>query len=157
MANNRKEIYGVLTTKDTIPLSTSTSGLTLATTSGKSSFTMSTTNDNFIKGAWIWDTTNDELYKVDRMTSTTTGNIVGTFNDTEATMATAIIKEADAMAIQLGVVAKADTTINGVDLASGDALNFSVTGIGGDVGSRYVDPVIADGATGEVRYIITKY
>lgn len=155
MANNRKEIYGVLTTKDTIPLSTPTSGLTLATTSGKSSFTMSTTNANFIKGAWIWDTTNDELYKIANMTSTTTGNIVGTFNDTEATMGTAIIKQADAMAIQLGVVAKADTTINGVDLASGDALNFSVTGIGGDVGSRYVDPVIVDG--GEVRYIITKY
>lgn len=157
MANNRKEIYGTLTTKDTIPLSTPTSGLTLATTSGKSSFTMSATNANFIKGAWIWDTTNDELYKIANMTSTTTGNIVGTFNDTEATMGTAIIKQADAMAIQLGVVAKADTTINGVDLASGDALNFSVTGIGGDVGSRYVDPVIADGATGEVRYIITKY
>ena len=155
MANNRKEIYGVLTTKDTIPLSTPTSGLTLATTSGKSSFTMSATNANFIKGAWIWDTTNDELYKIANMTSTTTGNIVGTFNDTEATMATAIIKQADAMAIQLGVVAKADTTINGVDLASGDALNFSVTGIGGDVGSRYVDPIIVDG--GEVRYIITKY
>jgi hypothetical protein len=158
MANNSKEVYGSLTTKDTLPLSTSTA-VTITASTGTDKFTISAAiTDDFKVGSWIWDTANDELYKVKQISADGTyGVIWGTFNDTLSTGAMDYIKSQDTKVVQMALEAVADSTVNGVSLPTGNTLNFTSSGISAKFGTRWVDPKIIDGATGEVRYILTKW
>jgi hypothetical protein len=160
MANNKKRSISVITTKVTVPASTATSGLTLATTSGSNTFTMSTTNANFIRDAWIWDTTNDKLYKIQSMTSTTTGIIVGTFDDTEPTMGTAIIKAEDAKSSKIYLaIANGAAVIDGVSVPADYSINDEVSDGSQDVGDSFIEPYIVDAATytSSVLAIVKKF
>ena len=160
MANNKKESFLALASLDTIPLSTTTA-ITVTATSGKSAFTLSAEiTSDFGKGSWIWDKGNSELYRVDRMKtgSVTEGFIVGTFNYTlSGADDIDYIKAEDAKVVQMSIVADVATTVDGVALGVGESLNYTSVNLGGDVGTRYVDPVIVDGATGAVRYMLTKF
>tara|TARA_S200002703_G_scaffold159860_1_gene175128 strand:- start:259 stop:732 length:474 start_codon:yes stop_codon:yes gene_type:complete len=157
MASNRKYIYDTLSTKDTLPLSTSTS-VTITAASGGNEFTLSAGISDLKAGGWIWDTANDELYKVKSINGTT-GIIVGTFNDDLTTGAMDYIKTQDADVVFISVAADygADSAINGVTLKSTTSVNFSSEHLGGQVGVRFVDPIIVDGATGQVTYEYVKY
>ena len=159
MANNLKEIDGIQTTDDTIPASTSTSS-TLSASSGSSDFTINTADANFRRGAWIYDATNSELYKIKDMVSDTEGTIVGTFNDTLSGATVKLVTVDDAKIIQMSIAAdqSSASSVNGVALADGTSKSWSTVGNGGDVGVRYVEPKIVLGATdGNVSYIYTKY
>jgi len=156
MANNKNNRFLALSTLDTIPLSTATL-VTITTTSGGSSFTLSSGLDGFSVGAWIWDTGGGKVYRVKSMNigSSVKGTIWGTFDSSFIAMQ--YIKALDARIVQRAIVADAATTVDGTALAAGESLNDSTVGLGAIVGVRFVDPVVVDGATGAVRYMVTKF
>jgi len=156
MANNKNNRFLALSTLDTIPLSTATA-VTITNTIGGSSFTLSAGLDGFSTGAWIWDTVGGKVYKVRSMAigSSVKGTIWGTFDSTFTAMQ--YIKTLDARIIQRAIVADAATTVDGTALAAGESLNDSTVGLGAIAGVRFVDPVVVDGATGAVRYMVTKF
>jgi|TARA_R110002167_G_scaffold320612_2_gene526465 hypothetical protein len=153
MAFNSNDKYLSLTTLDTIPLSTATS-VTVTASLGGNTFSLSAAPSlDFIPGAWIWDKTNNKLYQVRDLDNTRTfGSIVGTFDNALSTTTIAFIGFSDVKMNALGIVALADTTINGTALATGSSYNRkSENGF-----SRKISPVIVDGATGAVNYLISK-
>ena len=158
MANNVKSIFKTLTTKDTLPLSTSTA-VTITATSGASSFTISAAiADDFAVGSFIWDTVNDVLYEVRELDREKLGgNIIGTFDDTLSASAIAYIKSKDLKNVKIYGKIVGATTIDGQSLAAGDTFNFDSTDERGSFGSNWVTPHIYDGATGDILYVIKKY
>lgn len=160
MANNLKEIDGIQTTDDTIPASSSLTP-TITASSGSNVFTLSAADSQVTKGAWIYDNTNGELYKVKSIDAAgTTGIIWGTFEDNLSAATVKVIPEADAKVIQLSIAADqgSASSVNGVALADGTSKSWSTIGNGGDVGGRFVEPKIVLGSTdGNASYIYTKF
>lgn len=160
MANNLKEIDGILTTDDTIPLS-STLTPTISATSGSRTFTLSDSDPKVTKGSWIYDDANSYIYLVVSMSSDgTSGTIRGTFDATLSTATVKVIPESDAKVIQMSIAADqgSASSVNGVALASGTSKSWSTVGNDGDVGGRFVEPKIVLGLTdGNVSYIYTKF
>ena len=165
MASNTKTVYGTLSTNASIPLSEALVAadgeggtVTITASADTNTFTASEEASNLTVGAWLVDITNTKVYKVKTLTQDgLTGTIEGTFDDAQSAAELPIITKADAAVVKMSLVAKGTTTIDGVAIDAGDSLNFSEVGLDGEVGGRFVDPVIANGATGEVRYIITKF
>ena len=160
MANNLKEIDGILTTDDTIPLSSALTP-TITAASGSNKFTLSDSSDDVTVGSWLYDDGNAELYLVISMANDgESGTIRGTFDDTLTADTIRVIPKADATVIQMSIAAdqSSASSVNGVALASGTSKSWSTVGNGGGVGSRYVEPKIVLGdADGNVSYIYTKY
>jgi len=159
MANNKKRSTSVITTKVTVPSSTASS-VTLNVTSGKNTFVMSAADSNFKRGAWIYDATNSELYKIKEMTSTTSGIIVGTFNDTSATLAVDIITAEDAKVKKIYLaMADAVTIIDGTNVPADYTINDEVSDDEQDVGGDFVEPFIVDAASNSssVLAVVTKF
>lgn len=157
MANNRKRSISVVTTKVTVPASTSSS-VTLDVTSGSNTFTMSEADDNFQKGAWIYDDTNSELYKIDKMLSSTVGIIVGTFNHTSGTLAVDIIKESDTHISKVYMAtADAVTIIDGADIPADYTINEEVSDRSQDDGAKFVEPFIVDADTNSSSVLVITY
>lgn len=155
MANNTKELYYTLSSKDTVPASTSTAA-TITATSGDRWFTISAAQTDFGVGSWIWDTANDELYKVVYMDGTTRGYIYGTFADTLSGGAFDYIKRQDSKVVRMSIKANADTTVNGQTLLAGDSLNFDCNQTTTPYSSRNCDAKIVDGATGAAEIVVIK-
>jgi len=160
MANNLKEIDGILITDDTIPLS-STLTPTISATRESRTFTLSDADPKVTKGSWIYDDTNGSIYLVTSMSNDgKSGTIRGTFNYRLLSATVKVIPESDAKVIQMSIAADQDSvsSVNGVALASGTSKSWSTVGNGGDVGGRFVEPKIVLGDTdGNVSYIYTKY
>lgn len=158
MANNVKSQFSTLTTKDTLPLSTSTA-VTITAASGASSFTLSAAiTTDFREGSYIWDTANDVLYKVRELAKDGLGGtIFGTFEDTLSGGAMAYIKSKDLKNIKIFAKALAATTIDGAAFASGDVPNLDSLDERGSFGGNWVIPHIYDGATGNFTYYIKKF
>lgn len=160
MANNLKEIDGIQTADDTIPASSALSP-TITASSGSSNFTLSAASSSVSKGAWLYDDTNYELYRVkDISRDGLNGIIWGTFNDNLAAATIKIITAEDAKIIQMSIAADqgSASSVNGIALASGTSKSWSTVGNGGDVGQRFVEPKIVLGTTdGNASYIYTKF
>ena len=159
MANNKKRSISVITTKVTVPASTATSS-TLTASSGASTFTINTADSNFIRGAWIYDATNSELYKIKEMKSTTSGVIVGTFNDALSGATVAVIKAEDAKVSKIYLATKDEVTI--IDQANVPAdysINDEVSDQAQEDGANFIEPFIVDAATNSssVLAIVKKY
>lgn len=158
MANNVKRVYYTQTTKDTIPASTATASVITAT-EGQRTFTLDTAvaEGGFGGFSWIWDSTNDKLYKVEKMLDDTSGIIQGTFSDALSDAAFAYIKTQDAKIVKLSVKANADTDVyhNGTayTLLEGDSINDDATGIIAKFTGRSCDPALVDGTTGAVAVL----
>jgi len=165
MANNLKEIDGIQTADDTIPASSALTP-TITCESGSNVFTLSASDSQVTKDAWIFDNTSAtetdwKIYKVKSINSAgTTGYIVGTFDASLSAETVKVIPAEDVKVIQLSIAADqgSASSVNGVALADGTSKSWSTVGNGGDVGSRYVEPKIVLGTTdGNVSYIYTKY
>ncbi len=160
MANNLKEIDGILTTDDTIPLSSALTP-TVSASSGGRTFTLSAASDDVSVGSWLYDDGNGYLYLVLSMTlDKTAGKIRGTFSATLSAATIKVIPESDAAVIQMSIAAdqSSASSVNGIALADGTSKSWSTVGNGGDVGVRFVEPKIVLGLTdGNVSYIYTKY
>jgi len=159
MANNKKRSISVITTKVTVPASTSTS-TTVTASSGSSNFTISTSDAKFQKGAWIYDATNTELYKIERMTSTTTGIIVGTFNDTLSTATVAVIEAENAKVSKIYLATKDEVTIiDGANVPADYSINDEVSDQSQEDGAKFIEPFIVDAATNSssVLAIVKKF
>ena len=121
---------------------------------------MSAADSNFKRGAWIYDATNSELYKIKEMTSTTSGIIVGTFNDTSATLAVDIITAEDAKVKKIYLaMADAVTIIDGTNVPADYTINDEVSDDEQDVGGDFVEPFIVDAASNSssVLAVVTKF
>jgi len=159
MSNNKKRSISVITTKVTVPASTSTS-TTVTATSGSSNFTISTADTKFQKGAWIYDATNTELYKIERMTSTTAGTIVGTFNDTLSTATVAVIEAENAKVSKIYLAtADAVTIIDQANVPADYSINDEVSDQSQEDGAKFIEPFIVDAATNSssVLAIVKKF
>lgn len=159
MANNLKEIDGIQTTDDTVPNSSSLSP-TVTASSGSNQFTLSAAASSVSAGSWLYDDSNQEIYKVNKMINSTTGQIIGTFNDDLSAATIKVIPSESAKIVQLSIAADqgSASSVNGVALASGTSKSWSTVGNGGDVGQRFVEPKIVLGLTdGNASYIYTKF
>ena len=154
-----RDTYFVLTAKDTVPKSTSGSG-TISTNgvnvvsqyitgSGTSFQTESE------RGAWIWDTDNDELRKVKEVISDTELVVFGSFTNEFSAISLKYISKDDAQIIFMEVdnTGGSATTIDGVALGSakvftdGQPDNNSV--------ARLCLPRVVDGATSNCTVTLT--
>lgn len=159
MANNKKRSISVITTKVTVPASTATS-TTVTAASGANTFTISTADSKFIKGAWIYDATNSELYKILDMQTTTQGIIVGTFNDALSTATVAVIEAENAKVSKIYLaIADAAAIIDQVSVPADYSINDEVSDGSQDVGDSFIEPYIVDAATNtsSVLAIVKKF
>lgn len=159
MANNKKRSISVITTKVTVPASTATSS-TLTASSGESSFTINTADAKFQKGAWIYDATNSELYKIAEMKSATKGTIVGTFNDNLSGATVAIIEAENAKVSKIYLATKdAVTIIDQVNVPADYTINDEVADQAQTDGAVFVEPYIVDANTNSssVLAIVKKF
>lgn len=159
MANNKKRSISVITTKVTVPASTATSS-TLTASSGESSFTINTADAKFQKGAWIYDATNSELYKIAEMKSSTKGTIVGTFNDNLSGATVAIIEAENAKVSKIYLATKdAVTIIDQVNVPADYTINDEVADQAQTDGAVFVEPYIVDANTNSssVLAIVKKF
>lgn len=157
MANNKKRTLSVITTKVTVPASTATSS-TLTASSGSRNFTISAADANFTKGAWIYDATNSELYKIVQMLDSTSGIIQGTFNDALSGATVAIIKASDAAVSKIYLAtADAVTVIDQVNVPADYTINDEVPESSQDDGAKFVEPYIVDAATNSSSVLAITY
>jgi len=165
MSNNTKEFYGTETTKVSVPNSEAldpsdgAGSPTVTAALNSNQFTLSEATTNVVKGAWLVDTTNDKVYKVDKMISDTVGQIVGTFDNVQSAAALTVVTERNSQIVELFIAADYgnDSELNGDALKAGTALNRSVVGLNGEVGARFLAPVIVDGSVGQITYSYTLY
>lgn len=153
-----KETFFVLTAKDTVPKSTSGTG-TISTGGGDLYGYISGDGTSFQteiqRGAWLWDTDNDELRQVKEVISDTELTIFGKFTNTFSAIDLKYISKSDAQILFMEVdnTGGSDTTVDGTTLKADKVFTDGQPDNNED--SRLCIPRVVDGATSNCTVTIT--
>lgn len=153
-----RETFFVLTAKDTVPKSTAGTG-TISTNGGGDNQYIQGSGTSFLtelnRGAWIWDTDNDELRKVKEIISDTELVIFGSFTNTFSAIDLKYISKDDSQIIYLEIdnTGGSDTTIDGVTLKSDKVFTDGQPDNNSE--SRLCLPRVVDGATSDCTVTLT--
>jgi len=147
-----KTNLGVLSTKDTLPLSTAGTG----TVSTSGNIYTTSAADQLQTGDWIVDTAQDTCRMVVCIVSTTTGRLGEAFPSNVAAIALQIVKEEDiegVFSINVAADKGGDIEVNGVVVADGTAINPSIPEAA--KGSMYapIQPLVVDGSVNNATYM----
>jgi hypothetical protein len=154
---NKNSVNGELTTLDTLPLSSAATGTMSSDFTTKWVFGVGTAFESeFNDGDWIFDTTNNQIARIDRVISDTEIYLVDGFEiDVPAPIAFKKVEQSRAREISITNVGGSDTTIDGVTFKAGLAKSWSEAMLYNGAQRDFVDPLIVDGATSACSYLIT--
>lgn len=155
MAKN--SVNGELSAVDTLPLSSAATGTMSSDNTTKWVFGVGTLFESeFVDGDWIFDTTNNQLARIDRVISDTEIYLKDAF-DTNVPVAIPFKKVAQSRAREISVtnIGGSDTTIDGATFKAGQNKSWQETMMYRGAQRDFVDPLIVDGSTSACSYLIT--
>jgi len=142
-----KQSYFVQTTDDTVPASTAGTG-----TFSSTGIVVTGTGTNFNlleSGDYLINETATNIQEVDRVISDTKLRLKEAFSANASGEDFKYIKRRDCKLTNLSIAAGegADTSIDGVELKDGNAVNLEVAQADKDRGKRFLKPVFIEGST----------
>lgn len=154
---NKNSVNGQLTTLDTIPLSLTATGTMSSDFTTKWVIGIGTAFlSEFKDGDWVFDTTNNQIARIDRVISDTEIHLEDAF---EANIAAPIafkkVAQSRTREISVTNVGGVDTTIDGVTFKANLSKSWEEHMMYNGTQRDFVDPVIVDGATSACSYLLT--